>query len=487
MVGTDPQHSATILGEAADTRSRELFHRGFAHEALAIQAKEACAIGAGPDTTLAILVEAQNGRGIQAAIGSETGEDALDSGDETAAQSAYPEPAGSVLEERANPVVAELRSVRLIEDFGAHTVEAGEAVYRSDPEVTVLALDDCGDVVVWKSRWCAPGGLHILSDRDSGIERLNRRRGRSRGDRRDRRDHRDRWEERPAEGASTPVAHRAILPRLLRPVSVRAMGPAATWAIGDVHGCYRTLRKLLKKIDFARSADRLWFAGDLVNRGPRSLEVLEWAADHDWRIESVLGNHDLHLLAVAFGVAEERPRDTLRPILKSSRQVPLVDWLRRRPLAVGSPARLMIHAGLLPAWTAEEALSIAARLERRLRGEEAAQLLSGLRRKGARAEDETAEVRALRVFALARTLRSDGKLCREFAGPPQEAPKGCRPWFDLPDRQSVGTEVIFGHWAAAGFWRAPGLLALDSGCAWGGKLTAVRLEDGECVQAGNSE
>lgn len=261
----------------------------------------------------------------------------------------------------------------------------------------------------------------------------------------------------------------------------------ATWAIGDVHGCYRTLRKLLKKIDFAKTSDRLWFTGDLVNRGPRSLEVLEWACDHDWRIESVLGNHDLHLLALAFGVVEERPRDTLRPILKSSRQVPLIDWLRRRPLAVGTPARLMVHAGLLPAWTVEEALSIAARLEGRLRGEGAAQLLAALRRKGAKPDEESAEVRALRVLALMRTVRADGELCREFTGPPEEAPKGCLPWFEVPGRQSAGTEIVFGHWAAAGFRRSAKILALDSGCAWGGQLTAVSLEDGERVQVENSE
>lgn len=261
----------------------------------------------------------------------------------------------------------------------------------------------------------------------------------------------------------------------------------ATWAIGDLHGCYRTLRRLLKKIEFAKSSDRLWFTGDLVNRGPRSLEVLEWAADHDWRIESVLGNHDLHLLAVAFGVAEERPRDTLRPILKSNRQVPLLDWLRRRPLAVGTPARLMVHAGLLPSWTVEETLSIAARLEGRLRGPDAAQLLAAMRRKGVRPEEESSETRALRVFALVRSLRADGELCREFTGPPEEVPKGCVPWFDAPGRRSAGTEVVFGHWAAVGFRRGPNYLALDSGCAWGGQLSAVRLEDGERVQVDNAE
>lgn len=260
----------------------------------------------------------------------------------------------------------------------------------------------------------------------------------------------------------------------------------ATWVIGDVHGCYRTLRKLLKRIGFEKSDDRLWFTGDLVNRGPRSLEVLQWAVDHDWRVESVLGNHDLHLLAVAFGVAEERPRDTLRPILRAPNQVALVDWLRRRPLVAGNSSRLLVHAGLLPAWTPEEALSLAARLEGRLRGEGARELLADLKAKPD-PEAERTEVRALRAFALIRTLRSDGELCREFAGPPEEAPKGCRPWFEVPERRSRGAEILFGHWAAAGLRRGPGYLALDSGCAWGGALTAVRLEDGTTVQMRNSE
>ncbi|MGE0639270.1 MAG: symmetrical bis(5'-nucleosyl)-tetraphosphatase [Thermoanaerobaculia bacterium] len=258
----------------------------------------------------------------------------------------------------------------------------------------------------------------------------------------------------------------------------------ATWAIGDVHGCYRTLRKLLKKIDFAKSEDRLWFTGDLVNRGPRSLEVLEWAADHDWRIESVLGNHDLHLLAVAFGVAEERPKDTFRPILKSVRSLPLLDWLRRRPLVARAGAKLLVHAGLLPQWSADEVQSIAARLEGRLRSDAAPQLLASLRKRGEEATAEAAEIRAL---TFVRTLDRDGDLVREFTGAPEDAPKGLVPWFDAPERRSADLEIYFGHWAAAGFRRGDGWFCLDSGCAWGGKLTAIRLEDDEVVQVQNAE
>ena len=257
----------------------------------------------------------------------------------------------------------------------------------------------------------------------------------------------------------------------------------ATWAIGDVHGCYRTLRKLLKKIDFAHSGDRLWFTGDLVNRGPRSLEVLEWAVDHDWRIESVLGNHDLHLLALAYGVAEERAKDTLRPILKSVRSVPLLDWLRRRPLAVASGSFLLVHAGLLPEWSVDETLSIASRLEGRLRGDEGTKLLAAIRNR----DDEISEARSLRTLALVRTLRPDGSICREFTGPPEEAPEGCVPWYDHPGRKSRDALVLFGHWAALGFRRGAGWVSLDTGCAWGGKLTAIRLEDGELAQVGHAE
>ncbi len=118
---------------------------------------------------------------------------------------------------------------------------------------------------------------------------------------------------------------------------------------------------------------------------------------------------------------------------------------------------------------------------------DAAQLLAAMRRKDGRPEEEGAEVRSLRVFALVRALRADGELCREFAGPPEKAPKGCVPWFDAPGRRSAATEIVFGHWAAVGFRRGANYLALDSGCAWGGQLTAVRLEDGERVQVGNAE
>jgi len=259
----------------------------------------------------------------------------------------------------------------------------------------------------------------------------------------------------------------------------------ATWAIGDVHGCFRTLRKLLKRIGFDPAADHLWMTGDLVNRGPGSLETLEWARDLDDRLTVVLGNHDLHLLSVAWGLVPERSRDTLKEVLKHKRRDELLDWLRRRPLVARQGRYLLVHAGLLPEWTAQGAARIARVLEDQLSGEGAAALLSGYRSKSD--EDETFELRALRAMTMLRTLDGHGRPYREFSGPPEEAPEGCVPWFDRTDRRSEDVRVVCGHWAALGLRVRADLVALDSGCAWGGRLSAVCLDDGRIEQVSNSE
>ncbi len=259
----------------------------------------------------------------------------------------------------------------------------------------------------------------------------------------------------------------------------------ATWAIGDVHGCFRTLRKLLKRIGFDGAADRLWLTGDLVNRGPSSLETLEWARELDSRLTVVLGNHDLHLLAVAAGAAEERARDTLREVLRAKRRDDLFDWLVRRPLLVRQGRFLLVHAGLLPEWTPEGAERIARAVADRLSSRSGAKLVAAYRAR--RDAGDSFELRALRALTMVRTLRPDGELVREFSGPPEEAPEGCRPWYDHPDRASREVTVVCGHWAALGLRLRPDLFALDSGCAWGGQLTAVCLEDGRVEQVPNSE
>jgi bis(5'-nucleosyl)-tetraphosphatase (symmetrical) len=257
-----------------------------------------------------------------------------------------------------------------------------------------------------------------------------------------------------------------------------------TWAIGDVHGCFRTLRKLLKRIAFDPESDRLWMTGDLVNRGPASLETLEWAREHDERLTVVLGNHDLHLIAVAWGLVEERARDTLKEVLRAKRRDELLDWLRRRPLAARQGRYLLVHAGLLPEWGAADAERVARAVEERLGDEGAEALVAGYRGKEG---GEGFEMRALRALTLLRTLDAKGALCREFSGPPEEAPEGCVAWFDHPRRKSFDATVVCGHWAALGLRLRPDLFALDSGCAWGGRLSAVCLEDGRVEQVSNSE
>ncbi|MEM9595479.1 MAG: symmetrical bis(5'-nucleosyl)-tetraphosphatase [Acidobacteriota bacterium] len=268
----------------------------------------------------------------------------------------------------------------------------------------------------------------------------------------------------------------------------------ATYAIGDVHGCARTLDLLLGDLPFDAASDRLWMVGDLVNRGPDSLGVLRWArGQHEGlgdRFVTVLGNHDLHLIAAHLGVAR-RPQPDLDPILAADDGAELVAWLRRRPLLHRDGDTLLVHAGLWPWWTPGDAESWARRAEVALRGDDAAELLGGVKALGSTqregGEAELARIAtALFAFVHLRTLTADGDPC-PHKGPPSTAPEGCRPWFEAPDRRTADRRVVFGHWAALGFHRGQGTLGLDSGCAWGGHLTAVRLDDGEVFQRPNSE
>jgi bis(5'-nucleosyl)-tetraphosphatase (symmetrical) len=266
----------------------------------------------------------------------------------------------------------------------------------------------------------------------------------------------------------------------------------ATYAIGDVHGCFQTLQGLLRRIAFDPRQDRLWFVGDLVNRGPRSLEVLRWAAEHDGRIVVVLGNHDLHLLARAAGVAEAKKRDTLDAVLGAPDRDSLLEWLRNRPFVHREEDVLLVHAGLFPSWKPGEAERLAREVEERLRSDKAPKLLATIVQKTAECwTDGLTGMDRLRAalagFARLRTLDSSGCMCPDFSGPPQEAPKGCRPWFVIPERKSAGVKVIFGHWAALGLQVKDGIAALDTGCVWGRQLTALRLDDGTIFQEPTGE
>lgn len=261
-----------------------------------------------------------------------------------------------------------------------------------------------------------------------------------------------------------------------------------TWVIGDVHGCYRTLRRLLRRPGPA-AAGRLWFVGDLVNRGPRSLDVLRSVADLGDRAVVVLGNHDLHFLARAFGVAPARRGDTLEPLLAARDLAELAGWLLARPLLAEEGNDVLVHAGLSPAWRVAEARRRARRLEQVLRGPVARRLLAAWRPGSTsdRGGLDREWLEDLRVFALLRVVSRRGRPRYDFAGPPDERPAGTLPWFDAPAPGRRRRRILFGHWAALGLTVRPDAVGLDTGCVWGGALTAMRLADRRIEQQENVE
>jgi bis(5'-nucleosyl)-tetraphosphatase (symmetrical) len=262
----------------------------------------------------------------------------------------------------------------------------------------------------------------------------------------------------------------------------------ATYAIGDVHGCHATLLRLLRRIDYDRRRDRLWLVGDLVNRGPRSLAVLRWAAGLDpARSVVVLGNHDLHLLARAGGLAAPRRRDTLNEVLSARDRDDLLAWLRGRPLLHREGDWTMVHAGLLPEWTVPLAERLARDAGERLRGRSGDRLLATFRDDPPGRFRKTLSPAARRRLALAaftrlRTLDRRGRMANDFSGPPSEAPRGYVPWFAAPGRKSRRAPIVCGHWAALGLHLDDGVAALDTGCVWGRALTALRLDDRKVFQ-----
>jgi bis(5'-nucleosyl)-tetraphosphatase (symmetrical) len=261
----------------------------------------------------------------------------------------------------------------------------------------------------------------------------------------------------------------------------------ATYVIGDIHGCWETLQRLLERIDWRPSKDRLWLVGDLVNRGPGSLAVLRWAVEHDNDIVSVLGNHDLHLIARAEGLTHERTGDALDEVLEAPDRDRLVGWLRKRPLIHREEDVLMVHAGLWPPWVADEAVSLADEISRLLRGDGWREFLGRLVRKprpkwhpDLEGADRLAAAAA--IFTRLRVVRNDNSPKLGFTGPPDEAPEGCTPWFRVSMVVAQGLSVVFGHWAMLGFYRDERVTCLDSGCVYGGQLTALRLSDGRVCQ-----
>jgi len=262
----------------------------------------------------------------------------------------------------------------------------------------------------------------------------------------------------------------------------------ARYAIGDVQGCMASLERLLALIDFSRHRDQLWLVGDLVNRGPRSLDVLRWAREMGPVVTTVLGNHDLHLLSRAAGVAEEKKRDTLDGVLKARDCDRLIDWLREQPLVHVDEKHVLVHAGLHPAWTADKARSLGAEIETQLRGPQWRSFLGQMASTGKppRWRDELGGGdrwrAALSYIARARMLKDDARVDADYDGAPAGAPKGEVPWFKFPQRAWTTHTVVFGHWAALGLDIGPHHIGLDTGCVWGKSLTAIRLDDRSVFQ-----
>ena len=259
----------------------------------------------------------------------------------------------------------------------------------------------------------------------------------------------------------------------------------AIWAIGDIQGCYDELQSLLERINFDLHQDTLWFVGDLVNRGPKSLDTLRFL--HRLNAVTVLGNHDLHLLASAHIPRYRKHRDTLQPIIDAEDGAELLDWLRHQPLLHhdAHSGYTMIHAGLPPQWDLHTAQGCAAEVESVLRGPDYIDFLETMY--GSHPNQWSASLRGhdrLRFITNCLTrLRycdANGRLALEHKGPPGRQPKHLKPWFEWP-RKSADMKILFGHWSTLGAYDGSGVHALDTGCLWGGTLTAMRV-DGERME-----
>jgi bis(5'-nucleosyl)-tetraphosphatase (symmetrical) len=264
----------------------------------------------------------------------------------------------------------------------------------------------------------------------------------------------------------------------------------ATYAIGDLQGCYDPLARLLDYLKFTPEDDRLWFVGDLVNRGPQSLDVLRFVKGLGEASATVLGNHDLHLIMQAAGFGKANKEDTLTAILSAPDRDELLAWLRAQPLFHVEDGWAMVHAGLLPAWDVAQAQALSDEVHAALVAPDYVDFLAHMWGSEPNAwRDDLAGWDRLRVVVNAMTrmrfVWPDGHM--EFRapgakGPPERGPAGCLPWFDAPGRRSADHAIVCGHWSALGYRQSDTLVALDSGCLWGGSLTALRLEDRRVFQ-----
>ncbi len=254
----------------------------------------------------------------------------------------------------------------------------------------------------------------------------------------------------------------------------------ATYLIGDVQGCDQPLQRLLDTIDFSPSRDTLYLLGDLVNRGPGSLAVLRRLMALGTSAQCLLGNHDLHLLAVAAGVRPLHRSDTLESILQAPDRHELLHWLHQRPLALYTQGWLLVHAGVLPQWSVAQTLALAEEVGALLRSADCTHWLRhmyGNQPDHWRDDWQRHDRWRVVVNALTRLrfCSADGVMEFDSKDSAGTAPDGFMPWFDVPHRRSANAPIAFGHWSTLGLLQRPNLLALDTGCVWGGCLTAARL------------
>jgi bis(5'-nucleosyl)-tetraphosphatase (symmetrical) len=260
-----------------------------------------------------------------------------------------------------------------------------------------------------------------------------------------------------------------------------------TYAIGDIQGCYNELQQLLEQIRFDPVQDKLWLVGDLVNRGPDSLQVLRLIKSLGESAITVLGNHDLHLLAVAAGEAELHRSDTLDDVLNAPDRDELLTWLRQQRLLYAENGYVLVHAGLLPQWSVKQAVALAQEVETVLRSDDYATFFEHMYGNTPRGwRDDLCGYKRLRVitnaFTRMRICTAQGEMEFKFKGEVEKIPAGYLPWFDMPKRKSHDATVIFGHWSALGLKVMPNVIALDTGCLWGGPMTAIRLDDRKIFQ-----
>ncbi len=269
--------------------------------------------------------------------------------------------------------------------------------------------------------------------------------------------------------------------RLIRRFVGKPQNRTMNYLIGDLQGCCDALERLLQRIDFSPSRDHAWFLGDLANRGPATLATLRRLQGLGGAVTCLLGNHDLHLLAVAHGVRPTSRGDTLDDLLSAPDRPALVDWLRQQRMAVHAQGWLMVHAGVAPQWTLDTTLQLAGEVEQRLRSADLPDFLRVMYgNEPARWRDDLQGNDRLRfavnVLTRIRFCSADGTLdmkTKEGAG---ATPPGLYPWFEVAGRRTAGVPIAFGHWSTLGLVDRADLLALDTGCVWGGRLTAARVD-----------